>query len=152
MALSELLLSSRSIAVDFAPVDGAMVFYAMGDAAGTTQNNGTDLWTAGGTYTTGAVTVGIQLSNIDKSAANADTERTHIAASFAVNENLSVSTGMSTVEFENTTKVDQEDTGFSISYTMGSMTIAAAANSSDNAGGANGTDDTHKEMSIAFAF
>ena len=144
--------SSRSIAVDMSPVDGAMVFYAMGDAAGTTANNGTDLWTAGGTYTTGAVTVGIQLSNVDKSAANSDTERTHIAASFAVNENLSVSTGMSTVEFENSTKVDQEDSGFSISYTMGSMTIAAAANSSDNAGGTNGTDDTHKEMSIAFAF
>ena len=59
---------------------------------------------------------------------------------------------MSTVEFEDTSKVDQEDTGFSISYTMGSMTIAAAANASDNAGGTNGTDDTHKEMSIAFAF
>ena len=144
--------SSRSVAVDFAPVDGAMVFYAMGDAAGTTQNNGTDLWTAGGTYTTGAVTVGAQISNVDKAAANSDTERTHIAVSFAVNENLSVSTGMSTVEFEDTSKVDQEDTGFSISYTMGSMTIAAAANASDNAGGTNGTDDTHKEMSIAFAF
>ena len=144
--------SSRSVAVDFAPVDGAMVFYAMGDAAGTTQNNGTDLWTAGGTYTTGAVTVGAQISNVDKAAANSDTERTHLAVSFAVNENLSVSTGMSTVEFEDTSKVDQEDTGFSISYTMGSMTIAAAANASDNAGGTNGTDDTHKEMSIAFAF
>ena len=35
---------------------------------------------------------------------------------------------------------------------MGSMTIAASANSSDNAGGTNGTDDTHKEMSVAFAF
>ena len=78
--------------------------------------------------------------------------KSHIAVSFAVKENLSVSTGMSTVEFEDTSKVDQEDTGFSISYTMGSMTIAAAANASDNAGGSNGTDDTHKEMSIAFAF
>jgi len=144
--------SSRSVAVDFAPVDGAMVFYSMGDAAGTTRNNGTDLWTAGGTYTTGAVTVGAQVSDVDKSAANSDTKRTHLAVSFAVNENLSVSTGMSTVEFEDTSKSDQEDSGFSISYTMGSMTIAAAANASDNAGGTNGTDDTHKEMSIAFAF
>ena len=90
--------------------------------------------------------------SVDKSAANSDTERTHLAVSFAVNENLSVSTGMSTVEFESASKADQEDTGFSVSYTMGSMTIAAAANSSDNAGGTDGTDDTHKEMSIAFAF
>jgi len=144
--------SSKSIAVDYAPVDGAMVFYAMGDVAGTTVNTGTDTWTAGGTYTTGATTVGIQLTSLDKAAADSDQDRTHIAASFAVNEDLSVSWGMSTVEFEGAAKVDQEDSGFSISYTMGSMTVAAAANNSDNVSGTNGTDDTHKEMSVAFAF
>ena len=42
-------------------------------------------------------------------------------------------------------------TGPTAGYLFG-MTIAAAANASDNAGGTNGTDDTHKEMSIAFAF
>jgi len=144
--------SEKSFAVDYAPVDGAMVFLAMGDAVGTSVNTGTDIITFGGTYTTGAVTVGAQLSSLDKAAANSDQDRTHLAASFAVNENLSVSAGMSTVEFESASLVDQEDTGFSVSYTMGSMTIAAAANAQDNAGGANGTDDTHKEVSIAFAF
>ena len=144
--------SSKSIAVDFAPVDGAMVFYSMADKAGTNVNNGTDIWTAGGTYTAGATTVGLQLTSLDLAAANSDVDRTHIAASFAVNEDLSVSWGMSTVEFEASSKVDQEDSGFSVSYTMGSMTVAAAANNSDNVGGTSGTDDTHKEMSIAFAF
>ena len=144
--------SSKSIAVDFAPVDGAMVFYSMADKSGTTVNNGTDIWTAGGTYTTGGLTAGLQLTSLDLTAANSDVDRTHIAASYAVNEDLSVSWGMSTVEFEAASKVDQEDSGFSVSYTMGSMTIAAAANNSDNVGGTSGTDDTHKEMSIAFAF
>jgi len=144
--------SSKSVAVDFAPVDGAMIFYSMADKAGGTVNTGTDVWTAGGTYTAGAVTAGIQMTSLDLSAANSDVDRTHIAASFAVNEDLSVSWGMSTVEFEAASKVDQEDSGFSVSYTMGSMTIAAAANNSDNVGGTSGTDDTHKEMSIAFAF
>jgi len=59
---------------------------------------------------------------------------------------------MSTVEFENGTLTDQEDSGFGISYTMGSMSLTAAANSSDNVGGASGTDDTHKEVGLAFAF
>ena len=59
---------------------------------------------------------------------------------------------MSTVEFEATAKVDQEDSGFAVSYTMGSMTIAAFANASDNVGGSSGTDDTVKEISVAFAF
>ena len=143
--------SSKSIGIDYSMGD-AMVFYAMGDKAGATVNTGADHWTAGITYTAGGATVGAQVSSLDNAAANADQDRTHFAASFAVNEDLSVSWGMSTVEFENPSKVDQEDSGFSVSYTMGSMTIAAAANSSDNVGGTSGTDDTHKEMSIAFAF
>jgi outer membrane protein OmpU len=143
--------SSKSVAVDYAPMDGVMVFAAIADkAAG--NDAGTDLYTVGGTYTAGATTVGIQLSDVDVAADGGDAERTHIAASFAVNEDLSVSWGMSTVEFESASKTDQEDTGFSVSYTMGSMTIAAAANNSDNVGGTSGTDDSHKEMSVAFAF
>ena len=143
--------SAKSIAVDMSPVDGAMIFVAQSDEyAGT--NATTDQVTFGGTYTTGGVTAGVQMTSIDFSTANADTDRTHIAASFAVNEDLSVSWGMSTVEFENGTLTDQEDSGFSVSYTMGSMSLTAAANSSDNVGGASGTDDTHKEIGLAFAF
>jgi len=143
--------SSKSFGVDYAPTDGAMVFLAHGDIAGGTDA-AADHTTYGGTYTVGATTVGIQVSSIDESAANSDTDRTHIAASFAVNEDLSVSWGMSTVEFEDGTKTDQEDSGFSVSYTMGSMTLSAAANSSDNVSGSSGTDDTHKELNLAFAF
>ena len=143
--------SAKSIAVDMSPVDGAMVFIAQSDEyAGT--NASTDQVTFGGTYTAGAVTAGVQVTSIDFSTANADTDRTHVAASFAVNEDLSVSWGMSTVEFEDGSKTDQEDSGFSVSYTMGSMSLTAAANSSDNVGGASGTDDTHKEIGLAFAF
>jgi len=143
--------SSKSFAVDYAPVDGAMVFLAMGDiSAG--SNAAADHATYGGTYTMGATTVGIQMTSLDKSAANTDEDRTHIAASFAVNEDLSVSWGMSTVEFESAAKTDQEDSGFSVSYTMGSMTLSAAANQSDNVSGTSGTDDTHKEVNLAFAF
>ena len=143
--------SGKSIGIDMSPVDGAMVFIAQSDEyAGT--NASTDQMTFGGTYTAGAVTAGIQFTNIDKSSANADQDRTHLAASFAVNEDLSVSWGMSTVEFEDGSKTDQEDSGFSVSYTMGSMSLTAAANSSDNVGGTSGTDDTHKEIGLAFAF
>ena len=143
--------SGKSIAVDFAPVDGAMVFVAQSDEyAG--SNASTDQVTFGGTYTSGAVTAGIQRSSIDVSTVNGDADRTHIAASFAVNEDLSIAYGMSTVEFENGSLTDQEDSGFSASYTMGSMSLTAAFNSQDNVSGANGTDDEHKEIGLAFAF
>ena len=95
---------------------------------------------------------GIQRSNIDVSTVNGDADRTHIAASFQVNEDLAVAYGMSTVEFEDASLTDQEDSGFSASYTVGSMSLTAAFNSQDNAGGANGTDDEHKEIGLAFAF
>jgi outer membrane protein OmpU len=143
--------SAKSLGVDYAPMDGAMIFVAMSDEyAGT--NTSTDQTTFGATYTTGATTLGLQRTSIDFSAANSDTDRTHIAASFAVNEDLSVSWGMSTVEFESAAKTDQEDSGFGVSYTMGSMSLTAAFNSSDNVGGTNGTDDEHKEIGLAFAF
>jgi outer membrane protein OmpU len=143
--------SAKSIAIDMSPMDGVMVFIAQSDEyAGT--NASTDQVTFGGTYTSGAITAGIQMTSIDKSTVNSDQDRTHIAASFAVNEDLSVSWGMSTVAFEASSKTDQEDSGFSVSYTMGSMSLTAAANSSDNVSGTSGTDDTHKEIGLAFAF
>jgi len=143
--------SAKSIGVDYAPTDNAMIFVAMSDEyAGT--NTSTDQTTFGGTYTAGATTVGVQRTSLDFSAANSDQDRTHIAASFQVNEDLAVSWGMSTVEFESAAKTDQEDSGFSASYTMGSMSLTAAFNSSDNVGGTSGTDDEHKEIGLAFAF
>ena len=143
--------SDKSIAADFSPMDGLMLFAATADVSASMTE--TDKHTTfGGTYTTMGATVGMQLTSIDDATANSDSDRTHIAASFAVNENLSVSYGMSTVEFESASLTDQEDSGFAASYTMGSMSFGASVNASDNVGGASGTDDTHKEMSVAFAF
>ena len=111
-----------------------------------------DMTTAWATYTTGPITMGVQLSEIDKTAANSDVDRTHVAVSFAVNENLSISYGISNVEYELSTKSDEESTGFSASYTMGGMTLGAVANKSDSLLGAAGTDRTFTEVSLAFAF
>jgi len=143
--------SDKSIAADFAPTDAMMVFAATSDmsASETTTNKES---TIGATYTSMGATVGVQLTSIDNAAVNTDSDRTHIAASFAVNESLSVSYGMSTVSFEGSAKKDQEDSGFAASYTMGSMSFGASVNASDNVNGSSGVDDTHKEMSVAFAF
>ena len=133
-------------------MDGVDLGYGFANVSGSTTENGTDSSTVFATYTVGAVTVGGQLTNIDKSAANSDIDRTHVAVSMAVNENLSVSIGQSVVEFESAGKDDQEDVGIAFSYTMGSMTIAGFQNSEDNSGGTQGTDDQVTEISVAFAF
>jgi outer membrane protein OmpU len=143
--------SDKSIGADYSPMDNLMVFAGMADlsASATTTNKEN---TFGATYTSMGATLGLQLTSVNNATANSDEDRTHIAASFAVNENLSVSYGMSTVEFESAAKSDQEDSGFAVSYTMGSMSFGASVNASDNVDGTSGSDDTHKEMSVAFAF
>ena len=111
-----------------------------------------DMTTAWATYTTGPITMGLQLSEIDKTAANSDVDREHVAISFAVNENLSISYGISNVGYESATKSDEESSGFSASYTMGGMTLGAVANKTDSLLGTAGTDRTFTEVSLAFAF
>ena len=133
-------------------IDGGEMGWAHADVPGSTNDNGSDSDTVYITYTAGAVTMGAQLTQIDKSAANSDVERQHVSASIAVNENLSVSLGQSVVEFESPSKDDQESTGIAFSYTMGSMTIAGFNNTENNTDGTAGTDDKVTELSVAFAF
>jgi outer membrane protein OmpU len=133
-------------------VDGAE--FGLGLATDVTATSGTenDMTTVYAKYTSGAVTVGAQLSEIDKTAANGDIDREAAAISFAVNENLSVSWGISTVEYEDATKVDAESTGISASYTMGGMTVGAVSNKTDSFGGTSGSDKVFTEIKLSFAF
>ena len=144
--------SSKSLVLSSADMmDGVEFGIGMGDES-TGAHVTTDSTTVYGTYTMGSITAGLQLTQLDKSAANTDQDRTHFSVSMAINENLSASLGQSTVEFENPTKDDQENVGFAVSYTMGSMTIAAFSNSESSSGGTAGTDDSVSEVSVAFAF
>jgi len=132
-------------------VEGAEFGIATGtNAASATSED--DMTTAYAKYTTGPVTIGVQLSEIDKTAAASDIDREAAAISFAVNESLSISYGISNVEYEDTSKVDAESTGISASYTMGGMTIGAVANKTDSFAGTSGADAEFTEVSIAFAF
>jgi outer membrane protein OmpU len=130
-------------------IDGLQLGYGVGtDTSSATVEN--DHSTAWAKYTSGMATIGVQSSSIDKSSD--DEDRMHIALSLAVNENLSVSYGMSTVDFEDSSLSDEESSGISASYTMGGMTFAAIMNQTDSVAGSNGTDNEYKELSVAFAF
>lgn len=144
--------SSVSYVVSGSPADGATIWYGFGEKAGTDRNSGTDMWTTGVKYATGNVTMGIQQSNVDSATANADTDRLHLALSYQVNDDMAISYGMSTVEFEDASLVDQEDAGVSVSYSMGSMSITGNWLTSDNVSGASTTDDSHNEIVLAFSF
>jgi len=133
-------------------VEGAEFGIGTGTNVTATSGIEDDLMTVYARYSTGPITFGVQLSEIDVTAANSDIDREAAAISFAVNENLSVSYGISNVEYANTSKVDAESTGISASYTMGGIKIGAVSNKTDSFGGSAGTDREFTEVSLAFAF
>ena len=140
---------SGTISVD-GLVDGLEVGAGLGNnwTADTTEE---DLETYYVKYATGPVTVGAQRSNIDRTAATTDIETTTYGISFAVNENLSVSYGISDTDFEASSS-DEENEGISASYTAGGATIGFVHNTKDNAGGTANADHETTELKLTFAF
>ena len=125
-------------------MDGLTLGYGTGE-----QGASTDLENAFVKYSMGPVTVAYQKSERDNSGANNE-ESTGLGIGVAVNENLSVSYGMWDVDMG--TGTDEESSGISASYTMGSMTIVAVSNATDNVAGSSASDDTFSEVSVSFAF
>ena len=109
-------------------------------------------------YTMGGATIGVQKNEADV-ATTGDEEFTAAAISYAVSEDMSVSMGKSKLDYEAVGTKAQEATGFSASYTMGSMTLAGTLNKIKNEGSAStGAGNTKKdssdtfELNLAFAF
>ena len=65
---------------------------------------------------------------------------------------MSVSLNTSTIDYENATLSDQEATGISVSYVMGSMTLKANHNTVDNIKGASTDDRSGYALGLSFAF
>ena len=141
------LRSSESIAIQYTGIEGANIFFGTG-TVGESATTDTDVDTMGATYSMGAATVGLQVSTVDTAAA-AEEEQTAYSISFAVNDDLSVSYGESTVEV--TGSVDQEIKGFSVGYSMGGLTLQAHSNEGDNIGNT-ANNHKHTELTVSFAF
>jgi outer membrane protein OmpU len=143
--------SSSDYGVKYTGIDGLTV----GAAAGTDETAPTatvDITNMYVTYAMDAFTVGYQTSESDSETANADKDFTAIGLSYAVSEEMSVSLNTSTVDYENSTLSDQEATGISVSYVMGSMTLKANHNSVDNIAGTATDDRSGYALGLTFAF
>ena len=128
-------------------IDGLTVGFSMGD-----DGNSSDDTSAWLKYTSGAITAAWQRSEVDYVASGTnDQESNHVGISFAVNDGLTVSAGRQTVDM-GAGKVDETSQGVAASYTVGSLTVAAHSNQTDDVSGTSGTDDSVTEVSVAFAF
>ena len=154
--------SSNAYGVKFTGVEGLTVGLVTGEnndgqadtvgshGAGKTIEN-TSIFL---TYAMDAFTVGVQNNESDSETANADYDYRGYGVSYAVSEDISVSYGIGSMEFEDTSKEDQEHSAIGISYTNGSMTISGSMHEGDNLNGSSAAANDKKgyELNIGFAF
>ena len=141
--------SYTDFAVEYTGVDGLRLGIAMGESEATA---GTEIEedTMFATYAMGGITVGLQMSEFDTSAASGDTESTGFGISYQINDDLTVSYGSH--EIENDGSDDQESSAIGFSYTMGSMSISATMNKVDNVAHTSTSDLQSYEAGVSFSF
>ena len=149
--------SATSAFIKIDPMDGLEIGYGVGEytaAAGGDTEQTDDVDTMYVTYVYGPLTVGYQISNTDTNdsvTATADDEQTKWAVLYAVTDEMSIS--YQSIENEDsTTSVDEEATGISMSYTVGSMTFKAHRNKGTNLGNSASNESEHTELGVTFAF
>ena len=131
-------------------VEGLTICYEQGDVEATT-NTKSDENTMYAKYAMGGITVGIQVSEADFETGT-DYESTSMGISYQVNDDLSVSYGAQDMEAVGSSNPDQETSAVSVSYTMGSLSIAASVHNGDSIGNTAGNDREAYNLSLGFAF
>ncbi len=109
--------------------------------------------TLGVKYTMGAMTAAYQMTKVDYAATGStDQDATHIGVSVAINDQLSVSAGQQSIEFDGTAE-DEKNSGIMASYTMGSISMGGGFNKLENKGGSTSAADVEASIfNISFAF
>ena len=138
------------VGATYTGVDGLTVGIAMGDnKAAAAEIENTNVYA---TYAVDAFTIGVQSNTSDHDTATSSVDMSGFGISYAVSDDLSVSFGQNTVEYNTGSKVDQESTGINFSYTMGSMTLSGGHSKVEAAGGQNTADPDGYEVNLSFAF
>jgi len=120
-----------------------------GNVAGETQER---TWGAKYTIPGANLTLAYQQTDIDyPGAGSADEDGTHIGASFVVNKDLTVSYATQKVAITGKGE-DETNSGFGISYSMGSMSVSAYAGKTENGNGVSTADDEGKGLTLSITF
>jgi outer membrane protein OmpU len=151
--------SSTEFGVVIDAIENLELYAALGtDKGNLTAAADVDNTIMGAQYTYGGATIGVQVNEADSGTVNSDEEFVAWSISYALSEDMSVSYSQSELSYENPATADQEATGLSASYTMGSMTLAGTVNDITNQGaGATGSGNTTAnnetfEINLSFAF
>ena len=143
--------STTGAGIAFTGIEGLNVGVAMEDNNTSTATTENTVFYA--TYAMDAFTIGFQANESDSATANSDTEFESWGVSYAVSEDISISYGSSTVEYESgASKSDQEADALGISWTNGSMSVTASRHDIANVAGSATDDRDVTEVNLTFAF
>ena len=142
------LESSTEIGVAYTGIEGLTVKAAMGE--NNTAADQIDLSVFSANYAAGPITIGIQTNESDRGTGT-DEDFTAYGVSYAVSDDVSVSYGVSSLDYSSTLE-DQESSAVSVSFTAGGVAISASHQSTDNVAGAAAADNTSYEINFSFSF
>jgi len=144
--------TDRTFGIQYTGVDNMTLVYGMGEVNPGQSNGGRDETVWGIKYAVGGVTMAYMQTEVDIGGSGAaDEEATHMGISFAVNDDLTVSYAVQDVEITGKS-LDEKNAGFGISYTMGSMSVAAYAGKTTDGNGTSTQDDEGKGLTLSIAF
>ena len=141
--------TSTSWGLQYSGIDNLTVGLGISDINPGAKDGGIDSETIGFKYAMGGITLGYQMTEVDRSAN--DEDAIHYGVSFAVNDDLTVSYGRQTVEIQSKAN-DEINSGFSASYTMGSMSFKGYVNKTENTAGASTATADTKGITLSIAF
>ena len=144
-------MSTTSAFVKIDPIDGLEIGAGWGEAAGSDVEQANDHSTYYVSYVYGSLTIAAQQSEIDYYNSANDDESTAYGILYAVNDEMSISYQDRTNDRGGTT-IDEEISGWSASYTMGSMTFKAHSNEGTNMDNTASKAVEHTEIGVTFAF
>ena len=134
------------------PMDGLEIGFGSGETASATVGQTDDHSSVYASYVYGPITAAVQQSTVDTYGSTVeDDESTAWGVLYAVNDELSLSYG-SHENDGSTTTVDEEITGWSAAYTVGSMTFKAHRNKGTNVSNTVSNTSEHTEIGVSFAF
>jgi outer membrane protein OmpU len=144
---------SLDLGVQLTNIEGLTVGLAVGEDK-TLKGAEVEYTTMYATYAIGSTTYGVQMNDSDDATVGSDQEFTAAAISYAVSDDMTISYGMSEIDYESATLSDQDASAISASYTMGSIGFVGTYNDIDNNAGATTEPASFNayEVGLTFAF
>jgi len=144
--------TDRSIGLTYTGVENMTLVYGQGEVNPGNQVGGQDETVMGIKYAVGGATLAYMVTEVDIGGSGAnDEDAVHMGVSFAVNDDVTVSYAVQEVDITGKGE-DERNSGFGISYSMGSMSVAAYAGKTENSNGASAADDEGKGLTLSIAF